>query len=77
MINKSWNNGTVMLQYGATKNRYKIRPIKPYTYDTHVDILNKKLIIDDFTLRKYQLHTYVFILKIGTIFKNIRYARVH
>ena len=33
-------------------------------------ILNQKLMIDDITLRNYQLHNYVSILKIGTRYSN-------
>ena len=37
LITKCWNNGTVSLQYGATKNRYNICHIKPYKYDANIE----------------------------------------
>ena len=40
MINQCCTNGTVILQCSATKMRYNIRPIKPYTSDTCIEDIN-------------------------------------
>ena len=48
VITHCWTNGTVTLQFGAIKNWYIIRHIKPHTFDTNFDTsqrtkqLNKK-----------------------------------
>ena len=61
VITRCCTNITVALQFGATKIRYNIRCIYPYTSDTKIeDIKCWGLIIDDVTLGKYQLYTSVF-----------------
>ena len=70
LITQCWTNGMATVQYGEAKIRYTIQCIKPYTYDKTLKILTPKLNIDNITLGKYQLHTYVFILKIGTKYIN-------
>ena len=68
VINQCWANDTVTLKYGAKKlgiiyvkliHIHLIQPLK---------ILHQKLMIDDVILGKYQLHTSVFILKIGATY---------
>ena len=36
-ITQCWTNSMVTLQCGATKIRYNIRGIKPYSSDTNID----------------------------------------
>ena len=36
-ITQCWTNGKVTLQRGATKIRYNVSCIKPYTSDTHFE----------------------------------------
>ena len=36
-IIQCWTNNMVPFQYGASKTRYNIHRIKPYTYDTNVE----------------------------------------
>ena len=40
MITQYFTNGTVKLQYGATKIRYNVRRIKTYKFDTKVKDIN-------------------------------------
>ena len=40
VIMQCLNNGTVKLQCGATKIRYSIHCINPYTYDTNIEDIN-------------------------------------
>ena len=47
VITRRFTNGTVNLQCGPTKNRYHIRQMKPYKYDTQVEDYNSKYMSDD------------------------------
>ena len=48
MITQCWTNGTVTLQYGATKISHNILRIKLYTSDTNVeDIIDEIYIYDN------------------------------
>ena len=47
VITKCWTNGTVTLQYVATKVRYNIPLIKPYTSDTNDEDINPENMYDD------------------------------
>ena len=42
LITHCWTNNTVTLQFVATKLRYNIRLIKPYTFDTNVEDIHLK-----------------------------------
>ena len=46
-IIQCWTNGTVTLQYCATKIRYNIHHIIPYTYYTNVEVIIAKNQCDD------------------------------
>ena len=45
-VTQCFNNGAVMLQYGATETMYNIRRIKPYRLDTKVEDFNSINIFD-------------------------------
>ena len=47
---KCWTNGTVTLQYSATKIRYTVRHSKPYTSDIMFNILLLKMIYDNINM---------------------------
>ena len=66
LINKFWINFTVSLQSGVTKNRYNIRHIRPYTYDTNIEDINTEKYLWCCQHISYQLYTSVFILKLVT-----------
>ena len=40
VITQYFTNGTIILQYGTTEIRYKIRCIKPYKSDTKIEYFN-------------------------------------
>ena len=47
VIMRYFTNDTVNLQYGPTKNRYNIRWINPYKYDTNVEDINPENMYDE------------------------------
>ena len=51
VITQFFINITVNLQCGTTKNRYNIRRINPYKYDTKVEESNLKQLSDDVSIQ--------------------------
>ena len=50
LIKQCWINGTIALQYGATKIRCNIRCIKTYKSDTNVEDVTTENMYDDFNI---------------------------
>ena len=56
-MTRCWANGTVALQYGATKVRHNIHCTKPNTSDTDVEDINIETYIWRYLTYDQQLYT--------------------
>ena len=59
LITQCCTNGTVTIQYCATKIRYNIRWIKPYKYDTNVGDITTETFM---TMSTYDIQLYSYVL---------------
>ena len=75
MIKQCWINGTIVLQYGATKIRCNIRCIKTYKSDTNVEDITTENMYDDFNILSPVIYLFI-ILNLGESY-IIGYARGH
>ena len=64
LITQCWTNGTVTIQYGATKSRHNIRCIKPYKFDTNVEYITTENIYDDVKILSPVIYLCI-LLKLG------------
>ena len=65
-MRQCWTNVTVPLQCEAINIWYNIRHIKPQTFDTNVEDMNSKIMIDNVILGKLLVIYFCIIFKLGT-----------